>query len=230
MAQTKGKLIVIAGIDGSGKSEQTRRLVERLRAEGLVAGQEDFPQYESAFFGQTIGRYLRGEFGPASEVNGYLASVLYAGDRWEAKGRMTAALERGEVIVCNRYVSANLAHQGGKIASDEEREAFFKWDEDLEFGVFKIPRPDLVVFLWLPLDVAAQLVEKKAARDYLKGGKKDGHEADASHLANAQRVYEHLCATRPNWRRVECVEGGRLLSIDEVAERVWETVMPVVGR
>ena len=223
MATPHGKLIVIAGIDGSGKTEQTRLLLERLRREGYAAAQEEFPRYEEGFFGRAIGRYLRGEFGPAGEVDGHLASVLYAGDRWEAKKRMAAALERGEILVCNRYVSANLAHQGGKIASDAEREAFFRWVEELEYGVFQIPRPDLTVFLWLPLATAAHLVEQKAARAYLRGRQKDGHEADMSHLANAQRVYEHLSETRPNWRRVECVDAGRLLGMEEIGARVWAT-------
>ncbi len=225
MRDSPGKLIVLAGIDGSGKTEQTRRLVERLRATGRVVHEEEFPQYETTFFGATIGRYLKNEFGPAAQIDPHLASVLYAGDRWEAKARMEAALARGEVIVSNRYVSANLAHQGGKIASDEEREAFFAWVEELEYRVFQIPMPDRVVFLWLPIEVASDLVGRKAQRSYLGERKKDGHEADMSHLAHAQRVYQHLSQTRPNWVRVSCVDdAGALLSIDAVAERVWQAV------
>ena len=223
-----GKLIVIAGIDGSGKTEQTKRLVQRLRDEGYSAAEEEFPRYEESFFGRTVGRYLRGELGPTASIDPHLASVLYAGDRWEARERMVAALGRGEVLVCNRYVSANLAHQGGKIAAPESREAFFEWVEELEYGVFRIPRPDQIVFLRVPPDVAAGLVDGRAARSYLGDRKKDGHEADDSHLANAHAVYEYLCDSRPNWRRVECVRNGQLLGIEEVAELVWEVVGPVL--
>jgi len=227
MAET-GKLIVIAGIDGSGKTEQTKRLIQRLRDEGHAAAEEEFPRYEESFFGRTVGRYLRGELGPTSDIDPRLASVLYAGDRWQAKGRMEAALSRGEVLVCNRYVSANLAHQGGKIAGQEDREAFFEWVEELEYEVFSIPRPDQTIFLRVPPDVAAGLVEGRGARAYLRDGKKDGHEADHSHLANAHAVYEHLSGTRPKWSRVECVRDGQLLSVEEVSALVWEVVRPVL--
>ena len=228
MAQTTGKLIVVAGIDGSGKTAQTKLLLERLRREGYPADEEEFPRYDEGFFGQAIARYLRNEFGPASEVHACLASVLYAGDRWEAKERMEAALGRGEIIVCNRYVSANLAHQGGKIASQADRDAFFQWVEELEYEVFRIPRPSLTVFLSVPFDLASTLVDKKAARAYLGDLRRDGHEADQAHLRHAQEVYEHLCESRPNWRRIECVEGPQLLSIEEIADRVWQAVAPVL--
>ncbi len=231
MASHPGKLIVIAGIDGSGKSEQTRRLVERLRAEGFAAREEEFPQYDRSFFGRAVGRYLRGEFGPAARLDPHLASVLYAGDRWEARPRMTAALDAGDILVCNRYVCANLAHQGGKLESDAAREEFFRWVEELEHEVFQIPRPDLTVLLWLPVETASALVERKAARAYLAGGKKDGHEADTEHLRRAQAVYEHLSRTRPNWTRVECVDSaGALLSREEIAARVWRCVEPLLNR
>lgn len=223
-----GKLIVIAGIDGSGKTEQTKRLIQRLRSEGYSAAEEEFPRYGESFFGRTVARYLRGELGPAANIDPHLASVLYAGDRWEAKDRMEAALKRGEILVCNRYVSANLAHQGGKISAQGAREAFFRWVEELEYEVFRIPRPDLIVFLRVPLDVAAGLIDGRASRSYLEGKRRDGHEADDSHLAHAHAVYECLCDTRPNWRRVECVRDGQLLSIDEVAGLVWEVVRPVL--
>lgn len=229
MAEKAGKLIVLAGIDGSGKTAQTRLLVERLRREGRTVSEEEFPRYEAGFFGQAAARYLRNEFGPASEVHPCLASVLYAGDRWEAKARMDAALGRGEVLVCNRYVSANLAHQGGKIASQADRDAFFHWVETLEYEVFQIPRPSLTVFLSVPFDVASGLVDKKAARAYLGDQRRDGHESDHVHLRHAQEVYEHLCEHRPSWRRVECVEAGRMLSVETIGERVWQAVAPLVG-
>ena len=229
MPTRKGKLIVVAGIDGSGKTAQTKRLLERLRGEGCPAAEEEFPRYEEGFFGKTIGRYLRNEFGPAGDVDPHLASVLYAGDRWEAKARMDAALGQGQVLVCNRYVSANLAHQGGKIPDEAGREAFFAWVERMEYEVFGIPRPDLTVFLSLPVDVASDLVGRKEQRGYLGERKKDGHEADAAHLANAQVAYEHLCRTRPNWRRIECVDAGRLKSIEEIGEEVWAEVSRRLG-
>jgi len=89
---------------------------------------------------------------------------------------------------------------------------------------FQIPRPSLTVFLSVPLGLASALVDKKAARAYLGDQRRDGHEADQAHLRHAQEVYEHLCESQPNWRRIECVEGPQLLSIEEIAERVWQAV------
>ncbi len=112
----QGKLMVITGIDGSGKTVQTKLLYERLVKEGYPAVITDFPQYGKTFFADMVTKYLKGEFGSADSVSPYLASLLYAGDRWECKEQINTWLRADKIIISNRYVCDNMAHQGGKIS------------------------------------------------------------------------------------------------------------------
>ena len=217
-----GKLIVIAGTDGSGKRTQTDLLVARLRDEGFPAETLAFPQYEASFFGQVVARYLRGEFGDADAVSPYLASVLFALDRWEARERIAGWLRAGKVVVCDRYVSANAGHQAAKLQDPAERVAFLAWLYRMEYDVLGLPRPDLTLYLHVPWRVARDLVGRKEDRPYLRGAKRDIHEEDDTHLARAEAAYEELASAEPNWRRIECVREENLLSPDEVSELVWD--------
>ena len=220
----RGVLIVLAGIDGSGKGTQTDILCERLRAEGRDVVTFDFPRYETSFFGRMAGRYLRGEFGDGSQVDPHLASLLYAGDRFEARDAMREALDAGKVIVCNRYVSANMAHQGGKIADAARRAAFYDWVLEMEHDVFALPRPDLCLLLDVPVEVSAGLVEAKPQRAYLEGAAKDIHEADTSHLANARRAYLEIADRSPAWRIIPCAPDGAIRPKEAIAEDIWKAV------
>lgn len=223
-----GHLIVIAGTDGSGKATQSERLIERLQAHSIPCAGIEFPQYDKTFFGDMVARYLNGEFGDHDAIGPYLASILYAGDRWQAKDRLHAWLAEGKTVVCNRYVSANQGHQGGKIADPAERARFLEWLDRLEFEVFGIPRPNLVVFLHVSPEVSQSLVDKKGERSYLKAGKRDIHEASLDHLRNAEQAYCRLAETNPNWVRIECAPSGRLLGEEEIAEMVWKQVAKLV--
>jgi len=225
----KGKLIVIDGPDGSGKRTQAEMLVKRLAGEGRKAELVSFPQYEGSFFGELVGRYLRGEFGPAEAVSTCLASLAFAMDRWEARPRIQGWLNAGVVVVADRYVSANAGHQAIKIADAAAREAFVRWVERMEYDVLGLPRPDLCVFLHVPWAVAKKLVARKQERSYLKGAREDVHEADDSHLARAEQAYL-LMAQGAGWSTVECCEGGRLRSVEEIAEAVWAAAERVMGR
>ena len=119
-----GKLIVITGIDGSGKTVQTKLLCERLLKEGHPVVNTDFPQYGKTFFADMVTKYLNGEFGSADSVSPYLAALLYAGDRWEAKEQINNWLKDGKIIVSNRYVCDNMAHQGGKNRLSRRKKVF----------------------------------------------------------------------------------------------------------
>jgi len=206
----EGKLIVLAGIDGSGKTTQTERLVRRLENAGRSVETFDFPQYGATFFGRLVARYLRGEFGEAANVSPYLASLLYAGDRWQARERLVQALQGGRIVVCNRYVSANMAHQGGKIADATERRRFYDWVLELEHDVFALPRPDLCLLLDVPPGVAERLVGNKSARPYLQGESRDIHERDAAHLDAARNAYLEISEIYPNWVRIPCAPESDL--------------------
>jgi dTMP kinase len=241
------KFIVIEGTDGSGKTKQTRLLVSRIHAEITRIGaceknprssalhlrqsasttkvvEFDFPQYgkPSAYF---VEQYLNGVYGTAEEVGPHRASLFYALDRYEASFELRRALEEGKTVVSNRYVGSNLAHQGGKFKSKEERKKFFEWEYKLEYETLGIPKPDISIVLHMPAAMAQELVGKKSSREYLNGKTHDLHEVDLNHLKNAEEAYLELVRAFPSdFRLVECVEGGRLLSIEEVHERVWDVV------
>ncbi|MBU0964089.1 thymidylate kinase [Patescibacteria group bacterium] len=224
MKKIRGKLIVIDGLDGSGKATQTRLLVSRLRKEGKKVAITDFPQYYTSFFGKLVGRYLAGEFGSAKQVSPYLASILFALDRWQAREKMNKWLAQGRIVISNRYVSANQIHQTGKIRGKKEKAKFLKWLNDMEFRIFGIPRPNLILFLNVPINISRRLVVKKGSRGYIGGAKKDIHEASLSHLTDAQQQVFTLIKKYNNWHRIDCVKNGQLLSRQEIHERIWQRV------
>jgi len=218
----KGRLIAICGIDGSGKATQTALLARRAEAAGHAVRQISFPRYGEGFFAELIERYLRGEFAArATEVSPYLAALPYALDRWQAAPRLRAWLAEGCVVICNRYVPANMAHQGSKLPSETERRAFFQWVSELEYGVLELPRPDLQILLDVPPAQAAELVSGRRAAAGLAEAK-DIHERDMGHLeATAGAYHEIARAGLGKWAVVGCVRRGVLLSPEEIAETVW---------
>lgn len=220
----KGKLIVLDGLDGSGKATQTRLLISKLKKQGYQTAVTDFPQYYKSFFGKIVGRYLSGEFGTAKQVSPYLASILYAADRWEAKERMDKWLSQGKIVISNRYVSANQIHQTGKIKGKKEKEKFLKWLEKMEFEVFDIPKPDLILYLNVPYQIGQKLVMKKGSRGYIGGIKKDIHEGSKKHLIDAQQQIFSLIKKYNNWQQVDCTSKGRILSKPQIAEKIWKIV------
>lgn len=226
----RGIFIVIDGTDGSGKGTQTKRLTDRLKAEGRDVVTVDFPRYgnPSAFF---VENYLRGEYGPANEVGPYRASVFFALDRYAASTEIRAALDRGAIVISNRYVSANKGHQMGKIKDALERKEFLTWLNGFEYQLLGIPKPDVTVLLHVPADVGFDLIAKKDERAYLNGKVRDIHEADREHLHAAEEAYLSLVTMddTENWRLIECMENNTLLSIEEVHERLWKLVRPILG-
>jgi dTMP kinase len=199
-----GKLIVIEGVDGSGKRTQTDLLGRALAARGTGCLTVSFPHYDS-FFGRMIGRFLNGEFGPLDVVDPHFAALLYAGDRLEAKPQLEAALAAGKTILADRYVASNLAHQGARVPPDRRGE-FLAWLRRLEYEIYGLPPESLVVYLRLPPAQAQRQVERKSARTYTTQ-KHDLLESNLSHLEQASRVYDELAA-EPNWVIIECVDAA----------------------
>ncbi|MCF6150474.1 MAG: dTMP kinase [Candidatus Kuenenia sp.] len=220
----QGKLIVITGIDGSGKTVQTNLLYERLQNEGYPVVTIDFPQYGKTFFAEMITKYLKGEFGAADSVNPYFASILYAGDRFEGKSQIQAWLNDGKIIISNRYVCDNMAHQGGKIHDSNEKEKFFQWLDRLEHSVFGIPRSDINILLYVPAEIAYRLVEKKGHREYLAGAKKDIHEENMHHMKSAQDTFMEIAKSGTGWKTIDCTEDGLLLSEQIISDKIWQAV------
>jgi dTMP kinase len=226
-----GTFIVIDGTDGSGKGVQTAKLTERLKAEGRDVALFDFPRYgnPSAYF---VEKYLRGEYGSADEVGPYRASTFFALDRYDAAPQIREALARGAVVISNRYVSANKGHQTAKITDPEERKRFLEWLNGFEYGLLGIPKPDLTILLHVPADVVFELIAKKDERAYLNGKVRDILEEDRGHLRAAEEAYLSLASQdkTEHWEIVECMEEGKLLSIEEIHERLWRRLQPLFGR
>lgn len=218
---------MIDGSDGSGKATQTKLLVARLKKAGVPVKTIDFPRYYKNFFGGLLGQFLAGEFGDFAAVDPHVASIIYAADRFESSAQIRAWLDAGFVVVADRYVSANQMHQGGKIADTVKRKKFLDWLEKMEYGVFKIPRPDLTVFLDVPIEVSREWMEQKLAsrkkKGYLKG-RKDVVEANLMYLKNSHAAAIGLANGRKDWVRVECCKGMVCMLPDAVSDRVFEIV------
>ncbi len=226
----KGKLIVIDGTDGSGKATQTGLLIKHLKKDGRRVKVIDFPEYYSNFFGQFIGHCLSEQYYNFVKIHPKIASVLYAADRFESKGKIEKWLKDGYIVIANRYASANEIHQGGKIASGKKREAFIKWLDEMEYKVFKIPRPDAIFYLNVPIPVVLKLIKqrnKNSSRSYL-GKKKDVHEKDVHFLENSRKSALWLSKTQKNWVKIECVKDGQLLPRDAIHEKVYEKIKRVL--
>jgi dTMP kinase len=227
-AKKRGVFLVIEGGDGSGKTTQLAELAVRLRKQGIEPQIVDFPQYAkpSSYF---VKEYLNGRYGTASEVGPYRSSIFYAVDRFDIAPQIREWLENGEVVLSNRYVSSNMAHQGGKIANSVKRKKYFKWLDELEHGIFNIPRPTATIILHVPASVSQELVDKKGSREYIGGVKRDLHESDIKHLRRAEETYLEMTKLFPkSFKIVECAGKGKLLSIQEIHEKVWEKVQPII--
>ncbi len=198
------KFLAIEGIDGAGKRTQIDLLCKLFQRKGVAFTRFSFPRYTS-FYGRMVGQFLDGEFGSLSDVDAHFSALLYAGDRLEAKQELESALANGRLVVADRYVASNLAHQGARVAT-AKRSAFLNWLLELEYKIHNIPAEGLIVLLRVPAAQAQSLVEQKARRTYTRR-KKDLQEADLKHLEEAAKVYDRL-AKGPHWLTIECYDAA----------------------
>jgi len=205
----KGKLIVIEGGDGSGKTVQAKMLVEHLNKSGIPSDYYDFPQYYHSFHGETVAKFLRGEFGKIYEVSPYLASFPYALDRASVKVKMQKQLAKGRYIVTNRYATSNLVYQAAKFATVKENQEFIRWITKFEYEVNGIPKEDIVIYLNVPWKIGLQLTRKKAPRDYLKGHD-DIHENHYDYRQKVEELYLKFCKNNNNWIKINCMENTNI--------------------
>lgn len=219
-------LIAIEGIDGSGKGTQARILHERMVEHGLKSELISFPRYSETHFGHTIGRFLNGEFGSLQQVDPHLAATLYAADRFESIGHLQALLAANDVVVADRYVPSNVAHQGARRTGDE-RVRLQYWISTVEYEVFRLPRAAKVVHLDLPAETAQMLIARKAERDYTKRAA-DIQEADREYLDTVRQAYLELAAREADWSTISLLSGDRLKSIDEVADEIQVIIKGVL--
>lgn len=224
--------IVLEGLDGAGKSTQVRRLRAALEARGHQVEYLHFPRFDAPVYGELIARFLRGEFGAAEAVDPYLVALLFAGDRADAARQIRAWLDAGHVVLLDRYVWSNVAYQCAKLRGDEEeRQRLQRWILDLEYGYHDIPRPDVSLFLDVPMGfVAERLAETREGDDraYLQG-QEDIHE---SSLELQRRVREtYLAAAHSDDRLcvVDCSDDrGGMAEPDRVFERICRALAPVL--
>lgn len=226
----KGKLIVIDGTDGSGKATQVAQLKNRLLAEGRSVESLDFPRYYDNFFGKMIGEALRGDYGDWAGIHPKIASVIYANDRAESASQIKSWIDAGSIVILDRYVSSNQIHQGGKITDLEERKEFLSWLDTLEHDILGSPRPDIILYLDVPLSITQNLLISKGnkeSKEYL-GGKGDQHEDDPEHLENAKQSGLKMIAENNNWVRIDCSQDGEIYSIDTIHNLVYNQVINIL--
>ena len=214
-------LVVIEGIDGSGKGTQAARLRERLERRKLQVGLMSFPRYAETFFGERIGDFLNRKFGDLDEVDPFLAAMLYAGDRFESKSVLTRLLDDKDVVILDRYVPSNIAHQAGK-RTGEARRQLAGWIERVEYEIFGLPRPDLVILLDTPAQVSQELIARKAQRTYTREAA-DMQEADSAYLARTRTVYCEL-ATERGWSILPVTDSRGLRPLDEITQDLEDLV------
>jgi dTMP kinase len=227
MQKRAGTFIVIEGTDGSGKGTQFELLCERLRQAGYEIATFDFPQYgqPSSYF---VKQYLNGEYGNASEVGPYTASLFYALDRYEAAPRIKKALSEGKIVVSNRFTGSSMGHQGTKFRTPEERRGYFIWLDNLEFEMLHVPRPDISFVLRVPAEIAEGLIDKKGDREYTDK-KRDIHEADHAHMQKSVEVYDDLTQLFPrDFQRIDCVRSGKMLDVNTIQNMLWEKITPLL--
>jgi len=219
LQKRKGKLIVIDGGDGSGKATQSALLKAYLEKHGKMVKYMDFPRYYSSFHGQVVGRFLTGEFGSLDAVSPYLAALAYALDRASAKEEMDECLTHGGILLSNRYATSSMAHQAAKLP-EVKRKEFISWLDEMEYKVHKIPREDIVIYLYVPWKIGYELTVEKSNRKY-SSGKLDIAEKDIKHRIESESMYLRLAQERKNWIKIDCVNAqGILLSKEDIHEKI----------
>lgn len=216
-----GKLIVIEGTDGSGKSTQFRRLTEHLKQDALEFQTLVFPQYSEPS-SALIRMYLGGEFGSKpSDVNAYAASAFYAVDRYASfKKGWGEWYDNGGLIVSDRYTTSNAVHQASKETGEQQRE-FLKWLYEFEYDKLGLPRPDLTIYLDVPTDFTEKMLR---GREQATNTHADIHEQDMDYLATCRRT-GRAAAQFYGWTVIDCVKDGQMRSIDDIHEEIYRHVV-----
>ena len=220
----KGKLIVIEGTDCSGKETQSNLLIEKLKKESIRIEKFSFPNYNSPTGKIIGGPYLgksyicEGWFEEgAPNVDPKVSALYYAADRLYNIDKINFLLENGVNVILDRYVFSNMAHQGGKIENEKERNEMYEWLENLEFNLLNLPKPDIGLFLHMPFECSLEL--KKNREEEL-----DQNEKDKNHLINAENAYKEV-AKKYNFYTIECNEGTRIKTIEEINDDLYNHVI-----
>lgn len=214
----KGKLIVIEGLDGSGKSTQIEVLKEKLA--GRNVHRIKLPDYDSPS-STLVKMYLGGEFGKNPEdVNAYAASAFYAVDRFaNYKTKWKEFYDRGDIIISDRYTTSNAYHQATKIPK-KDRKDFFNWLEEFEYNQIAIPKPDAVIYLDMPVEISQKMMSARYCGDE---GKKDIHESNVAYLLKCREA-ALSAAEEMGWRVIKCNEGDKPRTIEDIGNEIYEII------
>ena len=228
----KGKFFVFEGIDGCGKSTQTKLLANYCIKKGYKVEKIDFPQHGERSSAM-VDDYLTGKYGSAEEVGPYIASIFYACDRYDASFKIKKWLNEGNIVISDRYLVSNIGHQGGKLRNKKEWKKYVNWLYNLEYGIFKIPKPDYTFILKTSAEFSLKLahnitdITKQARRKaYLGNSKKqDIHEKNKNHLANALNSYLMAAKEFPrDFKVIECLQNGQLLPPEVISQKIIKTI------
>lgn len=220
-----GAFIVIEGSDGSGKTTQYKLLAERLKSDGFRVKEIKFPRYEeeASYF---VRKYLNGDYGTADSLGPYTPSLFYALDRYDAGPQIKQWLADGYIVLADRFIAANKAHQGNKIPDKETRMEYYNWLDQLEFNMLGVPKPDLNIVLSLPHEFALELIKKRGSDQKI-----DIHDADPEHLRRANETYKELCELYPeSFAHIHCIDEGQLMSIPTINNLIWERIQPMLKK
>lgn len=218
-----GKLFVIDGTDSTGKATQTDLLVQNFQKRGYKTEIVDFPRYQDNIWGYLIGLYLKRKFGDPVKISPYLASILYAMDRFLARKKMYQWLREGKIIISNRYTTSNQIHQAVKIADALKRLKFMRWLDKFEYSFLGIPRPTAVIYLDVPIEISQKLLLSKTQRQYLGNQKKDGHEENIDYQRRCSEQ-GRFAAGEFGWHIVNCAEHDWIMPAEKIADFVWQEI------
>ena len=223
----KGKLISIeSGSDASGKATQTKKLYNKLIEDGYNVKKVEYPNYKSES-SALVKMYLNGDFGKnADDVDAYIASTFFAADRYASfKTEWESFYNEGGIIIADRYTTSNMVHQASKM-DENERDKFIDWLFDYEFNLYKIPKPDCVVFLDVPIEFSKKLMDNRKNK-FTGEDKKDIHEGDIEYLTRSYNNALHI-ADKYDWKKINCIEKEDLRSIDSIHEEIYKIVKETI--
>ncbi|MBU5591699.1 deoxynucleoside kinase [Clostridium sp. MSJ-4] len=223
----KGKLIIIEGADGSGKKTQSDKLYQRLSKEINNIIKVEYPNYKSES-SSLVKMYLKGDFGNSpGDVSPYVSSTFFAADRYASyKKEWEKFYIEGGVVIADRYTTSNMVHQASKIEDEEEKERFLNWLWNFEFEMYKLPVPDLVLFLDMSPEYSKKLIKHRENK-FTGDSVKDIHESHYDYLMDSYNNAVNL-ANKYNWIKINCVDNGIIKSIDEIHEEIYVKVMEYI--
>ena len=215
-------LLAIEGIDGAGKGTLCQALLIQAKKRGIRSASLSFPRYGETQFSDLVARYLRGEMGIKNQVPARYAALLYGGDRFESRDVLLALIADNDLVILDRYIYSNVAYNVAKLPPAEQAE-LIAWIEELEFGMFELPRPDLTLLLATSTELADRLVGKKDKRSYTEQTR-DIHEADRDYLSRVSEVYSKLAETGDDgWLTINPLdERGVLRRPEDIAVMAWQ--------